>query len=500
MKILECNVSLQNITLNILHDIISDTQNIYEVSFVFDDEWSGMQKTIIFKNGDKIAFAVLDETSIVKIPSSVMIAGNLFIGVQGNKEGMVLTTKKHGSVLIHESGGIVKEIEDVFDENEFNKLMDKLANVDVKLDSVVDELNVLFNNKITAVEELFNNKILEVNTSAEELNNTFNSNITNLKNEFNTATTNQKKEFENVIAENKSTFDSTIQENQTMFENATKAQKTQFDTSVNEVKQVAEKVEADKTEVAQAKTDVLQTREELQILLAPGAGAHNAIYHEKNLGTQVTDEQWNAIKNGTFEGMFIGSYWNINNVVWRIANFDYYYNTGDPICMKHHVTIVPDEQLYTHCMNDTNTTEGAYAGSKMRKEGLEKAKELINSAFGEDHILNHRQYLQNKTNGNYTNFGGWYDSTVELMTEKNVYGCEIYDNCINGTLFPVKYTIDKTQYMLFRYRPDLISNRQWFWLRDVVSSNTFADVGSYGTVNCYMASSVHGVRPAFSIC
>ena len=58
MKILECNVSLQNITLNILRDVISDTQNIYEVSFVFDDEWSGMQKTVIFKNGDKIAFAV----------------------------------------------------------------------------------------------------------------------------------------------------------------------------------------------------------------------------------------------------------------------------------------------------------------------------------------------------------------------------------------------------------------------------------------------------------
>ena len=59
------------------------------------------------------------------------------------------------------------------------------------------------------------------------------------------------------------------------------------------------------------------------------AGYHNSIYRGKYLGDHVTDEQWEAIQNGTFEGMYIGDYWVINGVNWRIAAFDYWLRTGD---------------------------------------------------------------------------------------------------------------------------------------------------------------------------
>jgi len=109
-------------------------------------------------------------------------------------------------------------------------------------------------------------------------------------------------------------------------------------------------------------------------------------------------------------------------------------------------------------------------------------------------VLNHRQYLQNAVTDGYASGGSWYDSTVELMTEQNVYGGKVFGNCQNGTALPNSYTVDKSQYPLFAFRPDMISNRAWFWLRDVVSAAFFAYV-----LYSNGASDAFGVRPAFSI-
>lgn len=238
----------------------------------------------------------------------------------------------------------------------------------------------------------------------------------------------------------------------------------------------------------------------INAIATTGAGAHNAIYRGKSLGSAVTEAQWAAIKAGTFEDMYIGDYWTIGGVVYRIAAFDYYYRAGDTDMTTHHVTLVPDANMYTHVMNDTNITTGAYVGSKMYTEGLTQAKTTINSAFGEAHVLNHRQYLQNATTDGYASGGSWYDSTVELMTEQNVYGGKIFSNIQNGTALANSYTVDKSQYPLFAFRPDMISNRQWFWLRDVVSASYFAGVYDFGGANYINASFASGVRPAFSIC
>lgn len=237
----------------------------------------------------------------------------------------------------------------------------------------------------------------------------------------------------------------------------------------------------------------------INAIATTGAGAHNAIYRGKSLGSAVTEAQWAAIKAGTFEDMYIGDYWTIGGVVYRIAAFDYYYRAGDTDMTTHHVTLVPDANMYNHVMNDTNITTGAYVGSKMYTEGLTQAKTTINSAFGEAHVLKHRQYLQNAVTDGYASGGSWYDSTVELMTEQNVYGGKIFGNQLNGTTLPNSYTVDKSQYPLFAFRPDMISNRQTYWLRDVVSASYFATVSSYGRASCGHASDALGVRPAFSI-
>lgn len=238
-----------------------------------------------------------------------------------------------------------------------------------------------------------------------------------------------------------------------------------------------------------------------------GAGAHNATYRGANLGSALSETQAAAIKAGNFNDLFIGDYWTISGVTYRIAAFDYYLNTGDKPCTDHHVVLVPDTPLYSAKMNGTNTTVGAYVGSEMYTTGLTQAKATITAAFGSTHLLNHRNYLQNASTNGVPTGAAWFDSTVELMTEQNVYGNQVMGALPSGgTVNPWdangnhNYLVDKSQFPLFIFRPDLISNRQWFWLRTVVSATAFADVHNNGNSDSAGAAGSAGVRPAFSIC
>lgn len=233
-------------------------------------------------------------------------------------------------------------------------------------------------------------------------------------------------------------------------------------------------------------------------LLFNNAGAHNAIYRGKNLGTSVTAAQYAAISAGTFEDLYIGDYWVINGVNWRIAAFDYYLNCGDTSCTKHHVVIVPDTCLYNHVMNDTNITTGGYVGSKMYTEGLEQAKTTIKAAFS-GHVLSHRVYLTNAVTDGHPSAGAWCDSEVDLMNEQMVYGGAIFMPIANGSTVYTNYRVEKSQLPLFAHEPSRICNRATWWLRDVVTASHFADVSNNGGAYCGNASSSYGVRPAFCI-
>lgn len=222
------------------------------------------------------------------------------------------------------------------------------------------------------------------------------------------------------------------------------------------------------------------------------------IYRGKNLGAVVTEEQKANIKNGTFKGFFLGDYWTIGSYTWRIVDFDYWYNCGDTAFTTPHLVIMPDKPLYNAQMNETNITTGGYTGSLMYTENLDRAKTLAASAFG-DLILTHREYLTNAVTDGHASAGAWFDSTLDLPNEIMMYGCHVYAAMNNGTVIPTNYTIGKTQLALFTVVPKLISNRATFWLRDVVSSASFAGVNDYGYAGCYDASGSFGVRPVFAI-
>lgn len=231
-------------------------------------------------------------------------------------------------------------------------------------------------------------------------------------------------------------------------------------------------------------------------VLADGAAAHNCIYRGKNLGTSVTAEQYAAISSGKFTDLYIGDYWVINGVTYRIAAFDYYYNCGDTNFTKHHAVIVPDTSLYKAQMNTSNVTTGGYTGSAMYKSNLAQAKTTIKAAFGSAHVLTKRELLVNAVNGNTPSGWAWFDSDVELMNEVQAYGSVAW-GAHDGNGYNV--ASGDGQFPLFMFDRTKLHNREDYWLRDVASATSFSVVSNGGCAGTNGASYSLGVRPAFCI-
>lgn len=225
-----------------------------------------------------------------------------------------------------------------------------------------------------------------------------------------------------------------------------------------------------------------------------------------NLGTSYSAELKSDISSGAFEKVKVGGYFTINSHVYYVAHLDYWLHTGDTECTTHHAVIVPaSSTLVSGKMNSTNNTTGAYAGSDFKtgansNTALADIKAIIETDFGASNILTHREIFANVVDGNGASSGwAWVDSDIDLMNETMVYGhCVCSKPGTYGHLYEVG--IDKSQLELFAKRPDFITTRGNWWLRDVVDSTYFALVDRNGNAASYGASTSLGIRPAFAIC
>ena len=236
----------------------------------------------------------------------------------------------------------------------------------------------------------------------------------------------------------------------------------------------------------------------LESLSTNSIAFHNSYPRCKYLGTTITDAQNTAIKNRTYDDLFIGDYWTINGVNWRIVAIDYYYNVGDTNFDKGNIIVMPDTVLYSAQMNTTDTTAGAYAGSLMRTQNLNSARTIAQNAFG-SHLANHRILLANAVDSSGPSNWAWYDSdSVELPSEVQIYGTRVWGSALKG--FDV--ATQKQQFPLLALAPQFVNTRQTYWLQDVSSysvSGSFAYVSTYGHADFSYASHSLGVRPSVTL-
>ena len=227
-----------------------------------------------------------------------------------------------------------------------------------------------------------------------------------------------------------------------------------------------------------------------------GASRANSFIYEHDLGTSFTAEQSADIRAGKFEKARTGGYWTINGRKYWAAHADYRLHCGDTELTTHHMLVIPDKSFYNGVMNDTNVTTGSYYGSKMKTSGLANALATVKADFGADHILTHRILLANAVSNGASSGWAWYDSQIDLMNEHMVYGSYAWGG---GAQNGYDVGAGKSQLALFQARPDLITNRENWWLRDVRSATGFCVVAYDGRADYWGASNSLGVRPAFLI-
>lgn len=221
------------------------------------------------------------------------------------------------------------------------------------------------------------------------------------------------------------------------------------------------------------------------VLLQPRAATHNAIYRGKYLGDTVTAKQAAAIADGSLEDLFIGDYWTMGGVNYRIADFDYWYRIGFPEASrveKHHAVIVPDTAIATGQMNGGNTTSGGYRASLMKSKMNDTISALPQGI--RSRLLVHNALLD----------GTWTETSVDLMNEIMVYGCYILAD--NGN----RQTSENRQLSLFRMSPQARYAGGDYWIRNYANATEFTLVSYYGDASKDAATSTYGIRPVFAIC
>lgn len=234
------------------------------------------------------------------------------------------------------------------------------------------------------------------------------------------------------------------------------------------------------------------------------AAFRNNAVRGKSLGSAYTPAQKKAVRDGTFEGIYLGDYWQIGGFNWRIWGFDYFRGIGedDKVCTAHHLVIVPDTNLLngdgstTHYMNDTNTTAGGYKAAKMRSVYLPQLLEMIENLFGREHVLKHQEMITNAVSNGKASGSEWIETKLELLSEKMVYGTPTWGEAEYNSGHNVGSNL--AQLPLAESMPQFTTIRKDYWLRDVVSASAFAYVSSNGLAHTYGASYAYpGVRPFF---
>lgn len=255
---------------------------------------------------------------------------------------------------------------------------------------------------------------------------------------------------------------------------------------VDETRQIAQSVrdDADAGRFA-ASPEMVEQAVSVYIQAALLPEMHRNIFRGKHLGESITEEQLEVIRDGSFADLYVGDYWEINGVKYRIADINYWKNVGYPESekvQKPHVLIVPDTILGSGQMDTGNSTSGGYKSSTMKTVRLNQIANSLPDAF-KNILISHRIFSD----------GTWITASIDLMNEVMVHGTYICTDNSN------KQTSDTQQLSLFGLVPELKVVGVNYWLRNVAGSQTYTLVSQYGDASTDAATSTYGIRPVFAI-
>ena len=208
------------------------------------------------------------------------------------------------------------------------------------------------------------------------------------------------------------------------------------------------------------------------------------IYRGTYLGEYITEPQNMAIKAGTFDGLYIGDYWRLNNINYRIADFNYWTHGVDQV-NSNHVVLIPDNPIAYFPMNEDEPAP-LYFDTTLRAYLMSTILPLMNTTF-EMKLCAHSENLPSILDASNVNV---VSSKLEIMSESQVYGQGLF----REREYP---TYSTNQFALFKIAPRYIYSFP-YWLRDRCNTTSYSAV-SDGMSTTLPGINSCGIRPAIAI-
>lgn len=252
-------------------------------------------------------------------------------------------------------------------------------------------------------------------------------------------------------------------------------------------------------------------RDAFYSLVPDGAPTHNNVFRGQNLGALNATHIAN-IQNGSFHDMFIGDYFSINGSNYVIAGINYKRHHGDNMDLGNHLVLMPSDWSKTptqtlnpdgkttHYMQDTDTTAGGFAGTKLYKTYLPQIQTKLESDFGA-HLMTFRTVVSTHVDDSGApDQGEWRDAKVSIPNEVMIYGTTLNGNNKNNSWYNVGDENSQLPLMRLNDAERNFNRIGAIWLRDIHSASGFALADYNGVAGWRGASDPWcGVRAFFLI-
>lgn len=252
-------------------------------------------------------------------------------------------------------------------------------------------------------------------------------------------------------------------------------------------------------------------RDAFYSMVPDGAPTHNNLFRGWNLGALNSTHIAN-IQNGSFKDMFIGDYFSVNGSNYVIAGINYKKGHGDNSSLGNHLVLMPQDwsktptqtlapdSKTTHYMNDTDTTAGGFANTKLYKTYMPLIQRKLEADFG-SHLLNFREVVSTHVdNSGAPDKGEWRDAKLGIPNEVMIYGTTLNGNNKNTSWHNIGDENSQLPLMRLNDVERNFNRIGAIWLRDIHSASVFAFASSFGDAYWAGASTTWaGVRAFFLI-
>lgn len=222
---------------------------------------------------------------------------------------------------------------------------------------------------------------------------------------------------------------------------------------------------------------------------------HNQIFRGKSLGDRITNAQQQAIKNGTFDDLWLGDYWTRNNVRYTIAGFNYW--LGQPGIQNNHLVVLARDLFDSVQFNTgpiSKTVTSSIVASTMNLVALNRFSEV----FGSDKIMTRaHQYVTAFDAQTVPSVAQQYMVKISLMQPPMISSSGV------GAMVAQNYTInmfnDTMILPLFLAKPDWRNTLTNHWLNYLYGPNHAAVFGTTGTISALPVTSRAACYPIAAV-